>query len=268
LDSALGELAPELRTVFVLFELEERTMAEIAELLQIPSGTVASRLRRAREQFRDRVRGRVGRKAAAAGLGASGLAAASSAKAAGAGSGGSLLAQLGGAKVLAVVVSAAAIVAAPASYVKSRALANPAVPVATSVLAAATLAPQDALEGTRVAAVTALAAPLIAPKTAIIGGRGASKPASNAGTLPAELAQLDVARSRLASGRAEEALGLLDAYEHRVPHGVLGLEAEVMRIDALSRTGRIGQAEKRAEVFLARHAGSVLAARVRRIVGR
>jgi RNA polymerase sigma-70 factor (ECF subfamily) len=37
--------------VFVLFELEEMTMAAIAETLQIPPGTVASRLRRARERF-------------------------------------------------------------------------------------------------------------------------------------------------------------------------------------------------------------------------
>jgi RNA polymerase sigma-70 factor (ECF subfamily) len=38
-----------LAEVFVLFELEETTMAEIARLLGMPSGTVASRLRRARD---------------------------------------------------------------------------------------------------------------------------------------------------------------------------------------------------------------------------
>jgi RNA polymerase sigma-70 factor (ECF subfamily) len=41
----------DLRAVFVLYELEQLTSAEIAELLQIPPGTVASRLRRARESF-------------------------------------------------------------------------------------------------------------------------------------------------------------------------------------------------------------------------
>jgi RNA polymerase sigma-70 factor (ECF subfamily) len=51
LDAALGRLDPPLREVFVLTELEELTMAEIAELLGIPQGTVASRLRRARERF-------------------------------------------------------------------------------------------------------------------------------------------------------------------------------------------------------------------------
>jgi RNA polymerase sigma-70 factor (ECF subfamily) len=56
LDSVLAEMAMELRTVFVLYELEELSMTEIASTLRIPQGTVASRLRRARADFRDRVR--------------------------------------------------------------------------------------------------------------------------------------------------------------------------------------------------------------------
>jgi RNA polymerase sigma-70 factor, ECF subfamily len=54
LDRVLDELAPELRAVFVLAELEEMTMAEIARVLGIPPGTVASRLRRARETFAEK----------------------------------------------------------------------------------------------------------------------------------------------------------------------------------------------------------------------
>lgn len=50
LDAMLDELPMEQRTVFVLYELEEMTMVEIAELLGIPQGTVASRLRLARER--------------------------------------------------------------------------------------------------------------------------------------------------------------------------------------------------------------------------
>ena len=49
LDAILEQLDDGLRTVFVLHEIEEMTMAEIAETLEIPPGTVASRLRRARE---------------------------------------------------------------------------------------------------------------------------------------------------------------------------------------------------------------------------
>jgi RNA polymerase sigma-70 factor (ECF subfamily) len=51
LDRVLDALPLELRAVFVLFELEGLTSPEIAALLELPLGTVASRLRRAREQF-------------------------------------------------------------------------------------------------------------------------------------------------------------------------------------------------------------------------
>jgi RNA polymerase sigma-70 factor (ECF subfamily) len=51
LDEFLEELPEDVRSVFVLFELEGLTMAAIAETLGLASGTVASRLRRAREDF-------------------------------------------------------------------------------------------------------------------------------------------------------------------------------------------------------------------------
>ena len=52
LDRILDGMSMDLRAVFVLFELDQMTMAEIAEILDIPAGTVASRLRRARAEFR------------------------------------------------------------------------------------------------------------------------------------------------------------------------------------------------------------------------
>jgi RNA polymerase sigma-70 factor, ECF subfamily len=55
LDSILDELPVDLRIVFVLYEVEELTMSEIAEALALPPGTVASRLRRARAEFSARV---------------------------------------------------------------------------------------------------------------------------------------------------------------------------------------------------------------------
>jgi len=51
LDRVLRALELELRTVFVLYEIEELEVGEIAELVGIPRGTAASRLRRAREAF-------------------------------------------------------------------------------------------------------------------------------------------------------------------------------------------------------------------------
>ncbi len=55
LDQILRAMDVDLRAVFVLFELEEMTTADIASVLEIPTGTVASRLRRARSEFRERV---------------------------------------------------------------------------------------------------------------------------------------------------------------------------------------------------------------------
>jgi RNA polymerase sigma-70 factor (ECF subfamily) len=54
LDSILAALPSDLRQVFVLFEIEELPMREIAEILRVPPGTVASRIRRAREAFQKR----------------------------------------------------------------------------------------------------------------------------------------------------------------------------------------------------------------------
>jgi RNA polymerase sigma-70 factor (ECF subfamily) len=51
LDDVLHRMPGDLRTVFVLFELEGLEVRQIAELQEIPVGTASSRLRRAREEF-------------------------------------------------------------------------------------------------------------------------------------------------------------------------------------------------------------------------
>lgn len=56
LDAVLETMSVEMRAVFTLFELEEMTTLEIANLLDLPPGTVSSRLHRAREQFDRRAR--------------------------------------------------------------------------------------------------------------------------------------------------------------------------------------------------------------------
>lgn len=52
LDAVLAQLDAALVEVFVLYDIEGLTAPEISEALAIPVGTVASRLRRARESFR------------------------------------------------------------------------------------------------------------------------------------------------------------------------------------------------------------------------
>jgi RNA polymerase sigma-70 factor (ECF subfamily) len=57
LNRVLDAMPLDLRTVFILFELEGLRSPEIAELVGVPLGTVASRLRRARENFHELVSG-------------------------------------------------------------------------------------------------------------------------------------------------------------------------------------------------------------------
>ena len=56
LQEVLNGMPEELRVVFLLAELEELPTREISELLEIPVGTVSSRLRGAREEFQAAVR--------------------------------------------------------------------------------------------------------------------------------------------------------------------------------------------------------------------
>jgi RNA polymerase sigma-70 factor, ECF subfamily len=53
--AALAELTPEYRTILVLREIDGCRYAEIAEILDLPVGTVRSRLFRARLQLRDQL---------------------------------------------------------------------------------------------------------------------------------------------------------------------------------------------------------------------
>jgi RNA polymerase sigma-70 factor (ECF subfamily) len=56
LDEVLLELDDELREVFVLCEIEELSAPRVAAIVEIPVGTVASRLRRARQAFQQHVK--------------------------------------------------------------------------------------------------------------------------------------------------------------------------------------------------------------------
>lgn len=55
LDDLLAEMPDDLRTVFILYEIEAIAVPEIAQALDLAPGTAASRLRRAREAFEQAV---------------------------------------------------------------------------------------------------------------------------------------------------------------------------------------------------------------------
>ena len=56
LDEVLAGMPDDLRQVLVLVELEGLTVPVVAELLGVPTGTAASRVRRAREAFSEGAR--------------------------------------------------------------------------------------------------------------------------------------------------------------------------------------------------------------------
>jgi RNA polymerase sigma-70 factor (ECF subfamily) len=55
-EAALLELPDELRMAVVLYDVEGQSYKEIAEILEIPEGTVKSRIHRARHGLRERLR--------------------------------------------------------------------------------------------------------------------------------------------------------------------------------------------------------------------
>lgn len=95
-----------------------------------------------------------------------------------------------------------------------------------------------------------------------------AKPApQRAPSLGREIDLIDAARAALSRGDSRGALATLDAYSRIYPRGRLGMEAEVLRIDALERSGDTDGARRRAEAFLRHNPKSVLSARVRRLLG-
>jgi hypothetical protein len=93
-----------------------------------------------------------------------------------------------------------------------------------------------------------------------------SKGEASSAALSEELNALDGVRTLLARGDAAGALSHLDTYNRTFPKGRLQLEAEVLRIDALTKSGQTDLAKKRAQAFLSKHPNSVLASRVRALL--
>lgn len=85
-------------------------------------------------------------------------------------------------------------------------------------------------------------------------------------SLAEEVEALKKAREALAAGRPKRALTALNAYEQRFRGGRLSLEAEVLRIEALARSGEAEAARARAASFLAAHPSSPYAVRVRAVL--
>jgi hypothetical protein len=98
----------------------------------------------------------------------------------------------------------------------------------------------------------------IAPRTSVL------KTERKDSSVREELTLLEHARAELQSGRSEAAVITLGSYTQRFPRGVLALEAEVLRIEALAAAGRTHEATKRARRVLERNPNSVVASRLKR----
>lgn len=85
-------------------------------------------------------------------------------------------------------------------------------------------------------------------------------------TLTDELDHITRATSALNRGQPQIALKILSDYQTRFPRPQLGLEVEVLRIEALAKSGNQVEAHNRANRFIARYPNSALVARVKRVL--
>jgi hypothetical protein len=81
-----------------------------------------------------------------------------------------------------------------------------------------------------------------------------------------EIAAIDHARLRLASGDAASALDELAAYDRRHPTGILAREALMLRVDAHFALGDAASARRDARAYVERYPTSPAAPRLRRLL--
>lgn len=96
---------------------------------------------------------------------------------------------------------------------------------------------------------------------------GSAPPLAKQGSLADEVAQLQKAKLALKGGNPAGALAELGTYAQRFPRPMLGAEATVVRIEAVSASGDSARAKSIAEGFLARNPNSPYAARLRSLTG-
>lgn len=206
-------------------------------------------------------------------LAALGIAGSAALSAAAIGGATSAFTKVGWAKALTVVSAVSAVTAVPVGYYAwQHAREKAEVAQVASAPIAPVASPRGAVIRRDVPAPAsahwmvepALAAPAPAVNTPSVR---APRATTSSADLTVELGLIENARTALAGGDASGALSQLDAYSRSYPRGRLALEAEVLRIDALARSGQRDAAKKRAEQFVRRHPNSVLNARVRGYLG-
>jgi hypothetical protein len=105
-----------------------------------------------------------------------------------------------------------------------------------------------------------------AKATPALRSQAPAEPVRGESPLSAEIAALDRARSAARRHDAVGALALLDAYEHEFPNGLLAVEADVVRIEALADSGQHDRALALGQALLRTSPSGPHAERVRSIV--
>lgn len=138
-------------------------------------------------------------------------------------------------------------------------------------LAAASMAPVSVAQPRMLAPATDDPAPLAvndlpALEEASSSGAAPAAPLKQ-GSLADEVAQLQKAKLALKGGNPARALAELGSYAQRFPRPMLGAEATVVRIEALSASGDTTRAKSLAAGFLAKNPNSPYGKRLRSLTG-
>ncbi len=105
------------------------------------------------------------------------------------------------------------------------------------------------------------------PKARPSPGAAPDAPPNDTSRLRDEVALLDEARAAIASGSTDAALAALGRHRREHPHGFLSSEADVLRVEALVKAGRMGEARSHGEHLLAREPNGPHAKRLRSLLG-
>ncbi|MBI2395522.1 MAG: outer membrane protein assembly factor BamD [Deltaproteobacteria bacterium] len=124
------------------------------------------------------------------------------------------------------------------------------------------------------AALPVESATVVAPDPTLVSPAKATPPPAPAKAAPAassaapalshEIQLIDAARQAIEAGDPTSAIAALDRYQRECPTGVLALEAQVLRIEAIARSGDPAGAAQLARRFLEGHPDSPYEARVRK----
>jgi hypothetical protein len=151
---------------------------------------------------------------------------------------------------------------APASEAVSQAISTPSANLkarAPQVVAEAPAqVPSPAILGAPSSASSSATASNVAPRSARVE--------AGSGGLSREVAALELAHRALAAHNPSSALHLLDNYRAEFPHGALGSEATVLRVQALLASGNRAAAQALADSYSSRHPDSPYARRIQDIL--